>query len=339
LSGEALSVKLANLLTSCVTPECRVWNLYGPAETTIDCTFHLIDVKVDKASIPIGQVLPKYVCRILDNFCQPVMIEQEGELFVGGVGVFAGYFGRPDLTEKVLVKIDDDIFYRTGDLVRLDHKGLVHFVGRKDHQVKLHGQRIELAEIERCLLDCSSIISNCVVIKWNEDHLVAYIESNDKNEEELRNHCRSHLPQFMIPSMFIVLDQFPLNANGKIDRKRLPTPNFSSLSTVNDNEFIEARNEIEKLIHSLWCEIVHSNRISINTNIFSIGGHSLILIQLYHRYKKIFTFDKSKINIAQLFQYPTIGDHARLIGQTKHMKSDSEIPWLSLNLNQGKFFI
>ena len=142
------------------------------------------------------------------------------------LGVFAGYLGRDDLTAKALIEIDGELFYRTGDLVRMDNNGLLYYQGRKDHQIKLHGQRIELGEIERCLLNITSI-SACVVMKWNDDYLVAYVQSSDINEQQLREHCQSHLPPHMIPSFFIILDKLPLNPNGKIDRKQLPSPDFS----------------------------------------------------------------------------------------------------------------
>ena len=138
---------------------------------------------------------------ILDDYIQGVIIHQEGELFVGGVGVFADYLERDDLTAKALIDIDGGLFYRTGDLVRMDDNGLLHYQGRKDHQIKLHGQRIELGEIERCLLNTS--ISACVVIKWNDDHLVAYVQSSDIDEKQLREYCQSHLPLHMIPSIFL----------------------------------------------------------------------------------------------------------------------------------------
>ncbi|CAF4075000.1 unnamed protein product, partial [Adineta steineri] len=151
--------------------------MYGPAETTIDCTFHVFDKTMETESVPIGRPLSKYQNLILDQFSQSVFINQEGELFVGGIGVFAGYLGRDDLTHRALIEIDDQVFYRTGDLVTIDNNGLLHYQGRKDHQIKLHGQRIELGEIERCLLNITSI-SACVVIKWNDDHLVAYVQSS-----------------------------------------------------------------------------------------------------------------------------------------------------------------
>ncbi|CAF2998478.1 unnamed protein product [Rotaria sp. Silwood2] len=292
-------------------------------------------------TIPIGRLLPGYRCVILDDFSQPVFTGQEGELFVGGVGVFAGYLGRNELTKKALVDIDGEHFYRTGDLVRFDSHGLLYYVGRKDHQVKLHGQRIELGEIERCLLQASSGVSHCVVVKYDDDHLVAYIQSNNINEKQLRQYCESHLPSFMIPSMFIVLEQLPLNANGKLDRKRLPTPNFAALpscsvSTNNQNNYIQPSNEIETSIHKLWCEIFQCKQISTTDSIFTIGGHSLILIQIYHRYKSIFKFHIHNLNIAQIFQYPTIQDHARFIEQSLDLEQCHEKSWLSLNISQGQ---
>ncbi|CAF4241799.1 unnamed protein product, partial [Rotaria sordida] len=190
----------------------HIWNTYGPAEATVDCTFHILNISVDIAGVPIGHPLSHYLCLILDNFLQSVVISQEGELYVGGVGVFAGYLKRDDLTAKALIRIDDETFYRTGDLVRMDSNGLLHYQGRKDHQIKLHGQRIELGEIEQCLLNTS--ISACVVIKWNDDHLIAYVQSSNINEEQLHKHCQSHLPPHMIPSIFVILEKLPLNANG-----------------------------------------------------------------------------------------------------------------------------
>ncbi|CAF3939902.1 unnamed protein product, partial [Adineta steineri] len=176
---------------------------------------------------------------------------QEAELFIGGVGVFARYHGRDDLSTKALVEIDGELFYRTGDLVDMSHNGLLYYQGRKDYQIKLHGQRIELGEIEQCLLRTS--ISACVVIKGSDDHLVAYVQSSDIDEKQLRQHCQSHLPPHMIPSFFIILDKLSLNANGKIDRKSLLIPKTSlhSPDTV-DCEHVEPSNALEIYIHSLW---------------------------------------------------------------------------------------
>ena len=231
-------------------------------------------------------------------------------------GVFAGYLGRDDLSNKALVQINHQLFYRTGDLVRIDNNGLLHYRGRKDHQIKLHGQRIELGEIEQCLFNTS--ISACVVIKWNNDHLVVYVQTSHLNENQLRQHCQSHLPPHMIPSIFIILDKLPLNANGKVDRKLLPSPHFSHLSPTHLTTTIEhksPRNEIELRVHHIWCDLFQQQQqqISIDANIFSIGGHSLLLMQLFHRYKTEFHLQTNTLSIADLFQHPTILDHAQLI--------------------------
>ena len=322
---------------------CHVWNLYGPAETTIDCTYHRIDYEDRQKSVPIGRLLPGYRCVILDAFSKFVCANQEGELVVGGNGVFAGYLGREDLTASALVDIDGERFYRTGDLVRYDDYGQLHYVGRKDHQIKLHGQRIELGEIERCLLDCSPRITGCVVTKHGDHHLVAYVQSDDIGEKEMREYCRSHLPPFMVPSLFTVLQQLPLNVNGKIDRTLLPTPNFSTSSSnsyLNDNDEECARpsNEIEERIHSLWCEVLQCSQISTNHNIFTLGGHSLILIQIYHRYKTMYNFDTRAVPISQLFQSPTISDHARFIAEAAHAMQDNQERWCRLEMTQGNPF-
>ncbi|CAF4114331.1 unnamed protein product, partial [Adineta steineri] len=323
-------------MSNTLTHTCRLWNLYGPAETTIDCTFHLFNNTTETESFPIGRPLSNDQNLVLDQFSQSVPINQEGELFVGGMGVFAGYIGRDDLTAKALVEIDGQLFYRTGDLVTMDSNGLLHYQGRKDHQIKLHGQRIELGEIERCLLNIT-FISACVVMKWNDNHLVAYVQSSHSNEQRLRQHCQSHLPPHMIPSIFIILDKLPLNSNGKIDRKQLPSPRFSSIHLTNGIELALPTNDMEVSIHHIWCEIFKLNQISADTNIFTIGGHSLLMMQLFHRYKIEFHLETNALSISNLFQYPTIIHHAQLIQQsinTIHTLDDH--PWSPLHLIQAR---
>jgi hypothetical protein len=314
-----------------------MWNVYGPAEATIMATYHQIDLTAIETKIPIGRPLSNYKCILIDEFLQSVMIDQEGELFVGGVGVFAGYLERDDLTEKALIKVNGEIFYRTGDVVRMDNKGLLHYVGRKDHQIKLHGQRIELEEIERCLLNTS--ISACVIIRWDDDHLIAYVQSSDIDAKQLREHCQSHLPPHMIPSIFIILEQLPSNDNGKVNRKLLPSPDMSHLLSVrfaNNVELFVPTSKIEVVLHHIWCDIFQQNQISINTSVFSFGGYSMLLMQLFHRYKTEFHFETSTLSIADLFQHPTIIDHAQLIYQNlSNTQNIDDYHWSSIHLSQG----
>ncbi|CAF3262552.1 unnamed protein product [Rotaria sp. Silwood2] len=288
-------------------------------------------------SIPIGRPLPNYRCLIHDAFDQPVIMGHQGELLVGGVGVFAGYFDRDDLTNKALVKIDDEMYYRTGDLVRMDNSGLIYYIGRQDHQIKLHGQRIEVGEIERCLLDTH--ITACVVTKCGEDHLVAYVQGSGISEEDLRTHCRSRLPPFMIPSMFVVLDHLPLNANGKVDRKHLPIPDFSSLNISSTIGYETPLTEIEERVHHLWCEVLQTNdkKISTTTSFFTIGGHSLLIMQLYHHYQTSFGFDSRALPITPFLQQATIAEHAKLLETIKFADVKSKA-WQTLHINEGKTF-
>ncbi|CAF1527084.1 unnamed protein product, partial [Adineta steineri] len=334
--GEPCSIKLANLILADPTQHFIFWNWYGLTETTVICTFYPVNIKVNTDSIPIGRSFPNYRHLLLDNFLQSVIINQEGELLIGGVGIFAGYLGRDDLTNRGLIEIDGELFYRTGDLVRMDYNGLLYCVGRKDFQIKLHGQRIELGEIERCLLNITSI-SACVVMKWNDDHLVAYVQSSSHmNEEQLRQHSQSYLPPHMIPSIFIILDKLPLNQNGKVDRKLLPSPHFSSIHLANNIKLLLPTNDIEVSVHHIWCDILKQKQISVDKDIFSIGGHSLVIMKLLHRYKVEFHLENSSLLITDLFQRPTIIDHAKVIHQISNIKQNiHDCRWLSLYLTQA----
>ncbi|CAF4245564.1 unnamed protein product, partial [Adineta steineri] len=161
--------------------------------------------------------------------------------------------------------------------------------------------------------------------------------SSHMKEEELRQHCQSHLPPHMIPSIFIILDKLPLNQNGKIDRKQLPSPHFSSTHLTNTIELLLPTNHIEVSIHHIWCDIFKLNQISTDTNIFTIGGHSLLIMQLFHRYKIEFHLEANTLSISNLFQHPTIIYHAQLIQQSiSTIHTLGNYPWSSLHLTQAR---
>ncbi|CAF4034843.1 unnamed protein product [Rotaria sordida] len=329
--GEVLPVKLAKLMRSMVTSTCRVWNLYGPAEITIDCTSHVVDITSDTKSIPIERTLPNYRCLILDSWLQCIVIPQEGELYVGGVGVFIGYLGRDDLTARALLLIDGEVFYRTGDLVRMDNNGLLRYQGRKDYQIKLHGQRIELGEIEQCLLETS--ISTCVVIKWGDDHLVAYVQSTDINVEELRKHCQSHLPPHMIPSIFVVLEKLPINANGKIDRKLLPASQFSSLTNIDQTDVI-LLTPLEEHLKCIFSKAFHNESPNVNMSFGQLGGTSLDAI-------RALVLIRQEICTKYLLGTPFYNSYLRLcgakIGYHTHIYTTLiDAPWL-LEVGESSF--
>ena len=340
--GEILLPKTAALIYNLMNSRAQLYNLYGPAECTLISTFHLVTRNdLNTNSIPIGRSLSGYECHVLDTYLEPIICgHQIGQLFIGGTAVFQGYLNQSNLTNEILVHLPlrDGIFYQTGDLVRIDAKSdLLHYVGRHDFQVKLRGQRIELSEIEGMIMGLSSEIINCIVIKCDHDnveHLVAYIQTNVHiNVNILRNQCSKYLPLYMIPSLFIQMDQFPLNINGKIDRKAFPSPDFSLLisaidSTTNDEK---PQSQMEQQISIIWTQILFLKSIpSMNMSFFRLGGHSLLLMKLHHRYQTEF---HQSIDISDLFRYTTIADHCRLL-KNSHTNS-TESKWESFHITEG----
>ena len=341
LSGESLRPQIASQLYAYLNPTANIYHLYGPTECIFAATFHKVtkdDLQLDY--LPIGRPLPGYTCYVLDTYYQHIICDsQVGQLFIGGDAVFAGYLNQPDLTQKALVPLPGKkgLFYQTGDLVRVDStKGVLNYVGRADFQVKLRGQRIELGEIETTIMKSSSEINNCTVVKLhhnNEDHLVAYLQTTAHLDNHmLREYCIKYLPLYMIPSLFILLDRFPLNPNGKLDRKALPSPDFSlllsSTMTIVDDQ---PQSNIEKQVSIIWCQILHLKSIpSISTNFFKLGGNSLLLMKLHHVYQKQF---HHSINISELFRHATIMDHAQLL-QSHQLTIEPQ--WHSFHINKGK---
>ncbi|CAF1307341.1 unnamed protein product, partial [Didymodactylos carnosus] len=277
-------------------------------------------------------------------------------------GVFHSYLNRPDLTEQVLITIPnisadkrtEGLIYRTGDLARLQLNGELLIIGRKDNQIKLRGQRIELGEIENVILSCSNDISNCIVIKINnnnkteQDYLAAYIQLSDKKfkdknyeatKSQIKEYCQQNLPFHMVPSYYVILEKLPLNTNEKIDRSQLPQPEFSDIIQIN---YIKPKTDFEKQQNTIWCKILNLKKISMNSNFFSIGGNSLSLVKLYNNYQSNFILNNNQMNISILFKHPTIAEHVKLLLNLIR-KDDSEISlskqqqWKSFNVKKGKY--
>jgi hypothetical protein len=236
-----------------------------------------------------------------------------------------------------LAVIDDQIYIKTGDLARYNERGELVHVGRIDFQIKIRGQRVETAEIENTIIKFSpNKIFNCLVTKisQNDDYLIAYIISNDSDldTELIRDYCNKHLCQYMVPFHITILDKFPLNANGKIDRKELPLPALLSKTsfTVDDNESMST---IEEKVHSLWCSILRLDSIPHDMNCFALGGSSLSLMQLFNYYQFHFTSDK-QLKILDLFLNPTITGHVQLL---LNSKIKTKTIWNPFHLTQGLF--
>ncbi|CAF4107974.1 unnamed protein product, partial [Adineta steineri] len=300
-------------------------------------------LNIKDTDIPIGYPFPTTRCLLIDDDDKIINTTDNsnkiGQIHIGGPTLFNGYLNDPDHTNKMFTTINKQVYIKTGDLARYNTRGELVYAGRADFQIKIRGQRVETSEIENTITNSyPSKISDCVVTKLaqNDDLFVAYVVSNDSelDTEQIRNYCYKHLYQYMVPSFFVFLEQLPLNANGKLDRQRLPVPDISVLSTnVIDRQYLKPKNELETLVHSVWCKILGCDRISTLTNFFSIGGHSLLFIQIYQYYRTLFNFDSETLNTRSFFEHNTIAEHAKLLENIKinHIQANQ---WRTLHINQ-----
>jgi amino acid adenylation domain-containing protein len=285
-TGEAMPRDLAAELQPIVR---RLWNLYGPTETTIWSTGYLVED--GKAPILIGRPVANTQCYVLDEHLVPVPIGVVGELYLGGDGLARGYLGRAELTAE---KFLPDPFrgepgarmYRTGDLARYLADGNLECLGRTDHQVKIRGFRIELGEIEAALGRHDGVKQAAVVAREfgpTDTRLVAYVVLRDAegpSSADLRRALRATLPDYMVPSTFVFLDALPLTPNGKVDRKALPAPEALRREAVTA---AGPRTATESRIATLWSELLGVATVGRNDNFFDLGGHSLLAMRMIHR--------------------------------------------------------
>lgn len=303
-------------------------NMYGITETTVHVTYRpLTDRDVGGGSV-IGKPIPDLYIHILEPNGQPAPIGVPGEMYVGGSGVCHGYLGRDELTAERF--IDDPFFgskhrlYRTGDEARWRADGDIEYLGRIDHQVKIRGFRVELQEIESVLLSHPTV-HQCVVLaredKADDKRLVAYIILEDGSSNtmfsQLRDHLRTHLPDYMVPASFVAMEKFPLTNNGKIDLRALPAPNMERSSQIT----LEAPvTELEQRIAGYWRESLNIDAVDVHDNFFDLGGHSLMLAKVHSQLRHS---DFPDLEILDLYSYPSIRSLVDfLLNQQKEAKLD-----------------
>ena len=315
IGGEAFPVSLAAELDGVAGGS--VTNMYGPTETTIWSSTEAIVGSPDVVSI--GRPIANTQLYILDAGCEPLPIGVPGELLIGGEGVVRGYLERPDLTDERFIpdpfsKRPGARLYRTGDLARWNDDGTIDFLGRMDHQVKLRGYRIELGEIETRLGQQPGI-RECVVVAREDTpgdtRLVAYLvpAAGSVEDDSLRTALRENLPDFMVPSLFVELDRFPMTPNGKIDRKALPAPD--QVRGRAEAEFKAPENELEQLISDVWKAVLYLESVGTNENFFDLGGHSLLVVQAHRKLREVC---EHKISLTDLYRFPTIAGLADFLG-------------------------
>ena len=356
IGAEALSYALVERAHQLLPPDCRIFNMYGPTEATIISNVLEIDrlnigLYQHLTTIPIGEPVANARCYVLnaDNIPQPVGIP--GELWISGDGVARGYLNRPELTaEKFVLNLDSDWLlgdrlYKTGDWVRWLSDGTLEFLGRLDHQVKIRGLRIELGEIEALLAQHPDVRDVLVLAREDnpgDKRLVAYVAG--KVELTIRNlsdFLKSKLPNYMVPSAFVLLEAMPLTPNGKVDRealrmqyrRALPAPNISNLA--HQTSFVAPRDSVELQLAEIWSEILGVSPIGVRDNFFDLGGHSLLAVRLIAEIEKEFG---KNLSLAALFQGATVEQLAILLHQQTDTRSWSPLVPIQPQGEQAPFF-
>ncbi|QSQ18950.1 LLM class flavin-dependent oxidoreductase [Pyxidicoccus parkwayensis] len=306
VGGEAFPVPLARQLSEVVSGD--VLNMYGPTETTIWSSTYA--VKNVGEGVPIGTPIANTQLHVLDARRRPLPIGAVGELYIGGAGVVRGYHQRPELDRERFVA---DPFssrpgarmYRTGDAARWRQDGVVEFIGRLDHQVKVRGFRIELGEIEARLGEHPAVRETVVVVREDtpgDKRLVAYLIAKPGEppaSEALRDFLRSRLPDYMVPQAFVTLSAFPQTPNKKVDRKALPAPEQAQAR----GGFTRPESETETMLAGIWQEVLKLDKVGVEDKFADLGGHSLLMVQVLEKLKSKV---ERPLTLVDLFRYPTI---------------------------------
>lgn len=327
-SGEALGMEHQRKFFELSGAELH--NLYGPTEAAVDVTSWQCSPQAEGHTVPIGRPIYNIRLYILDSRMQPVPIGAPGELFIGGVGVARGYMNRPSLTAERFLPDPfqtGGVLYRTGDICRWREDGVIDYLGRADFQVKIRGFRIELGEIEQVILQHPAIRQAAVIAQSQGIHkqLIAYLvpqQQHSIHRAEIRDFLSGKLPEYMIPSSLVVLDQLPLSPNGKLDRKALPDPDAAPDT---QRQTVAPRTEIERELVEIWQDLLGIPNIGIHDNFFEYGGHSLLVMQMLFRIRS--EFDE-QLSVHSIFNAPTVAQLARTLSKKieKNISPSIRIP-------------
>ncbi|MFS0553781.1 non-ribosomal peptide synthase/polyketide synthase [Brevibacillus sp. 179-C9.3 HS] len=317
VGGENLPTKLAKRIYENFGHNAKIFNEYGPTETVVGCMIYQYHPEQTiQESVPIGVPADNVQLYLLDSSMQPVPVGSIGEMYIAGDGVAKGYFNRPELTQE---KFIDNPFrpgtkmYRTGDLAKWLPDGNMEYLGRTDHQVKIRGHRIEMGEIETRLTQHEWIKEAVVIAEKDssgQNVLYAYVVSDQElTVSELREHLGGTLPSYMVPSFFIRLEEIPLTANGKVERKKLPKPDDSVLTGT---AYVAPQNEMETKLAEIWQQVLGVGRVGVHDNFFDLGGHSLKAMTVTFQVSKALDVE---LPIKALFENPTVSDLAAYLSR------------------------
>ncbi|MFG2094578.1 non-ribosomal peptide synthase/polyketide synthase [Streptomyces sp. NPDC048612] len=285
LAGEALPARTVREIRETM-PSSQVANIYGPTEATVYATAWFAGDAAPEQAPPIGRPVARTRAYVLDGMLRPQPPGVTGELYLGGGGLARGYLGRPGLTAARFVADPyagpGSRMYRTGDLVRWTSDGELEYLGRADQQVKVRGFRIELGEVEEALLRCAGVAQAAAATQDGDGHkrLIGYVVPEPGAElvpSALRRTLGRSVPDYMVPASVVVLDAMPLNPNGKLDRDRLPAPDWTTAGTT---DYVAPRTATERALAAVWAEVLRVERVGVDDNFFSLGGDSILSIQV-----------------------------------------------------------
>jgi amino acid adenylation domain-containing protein len=325
-AGEQLQITSAIAEWFSRHPHCRLHNHYGPSETHVVTAYTLSpDPKTWPALPPIGRAIPQTQLFILDPQGQPVPIGVAGELFIGVEDAVRGYIHRPDLTQSRFVPNPfspngGDRLYKTGDLVRYLPDGNIEYLGRIDQQVKIRGFRIEPGEVEAALSHHSAVQQVAVIVREDtpgDKRLVAYgvtaAAAEPLSTQNMRQFLQQSLPEYMIPAAFVPLEELPLTPSGKLDRRSLPQPDRSELTSASN--YVAPCKPLEQQLAEIWAQVLNLEQVGIHDNFFDLGGHSLLAVQLFAQIEALLNH---KLPLSILFKAPTIAEMATVIEEKNY---------------------
>ncbi|MBN3876527.1 amino acid adenylation domain-containing protein [Nostoc sp.] len=330
-AGEQLQITPAISQWLSKLTDCTLHNHYGPSESHVIITFTLADpVEAWPLLPPIGRPIANTQIYILDQYLQSVPVGVAGELHIGGVSLAQGYLNRPELTLEKFISnpFSTDRYsrlYKTGDLARYLPYGNIEYLGRIDNQVKVRGFRIELGEVEAVLSQHGDVEGCCIIAREDtpgDKRLVAYVVAHQNctpTISELRQFLKAKLPDYMVPSAFVMLEEMPLTPSGKVDRRALPAPDLHS---SNSDKYVAPRNQVELELTQIWSRILKVDKVGVKDNFFDLGGHSLLTPYLMAQIKQQFG---KNIAIASLYQNPTIEQLATIVPFDSDSKSGSPL--------------
>jgi len=325
VAGEQLQINNPTISFFNKLQSCVLHNHYGPSECHAVTTHTLDgDRQAWPALPPVGKPIYNTQIYLLDHRLQAVPIGVSGELYIGGVSLARGYFNRPELTAAAFVPNPFSVtpgtrLYRTGDLARYLRDGTIEFLGRIDQQVKVRGFRIETGEVEAALrdhLDVQEVVVAAHGVRAEEKRLVAYVVPrkglvSDTLANDLRQHAREKLPEYMVPSAIVLLDRMPLTSDGKVNRRALPEPQPGRRDI--GEEFVSARTPVEEVMAGIWSEVLGLERVGMHDNFFHLGGHSLLATRAVARLREAFG---TPFPLRKIFEEPTIAGLAQQMEET-----------------------